>query len=165
MKLKSFEGKFYIDLIILLSIFLLDRISKIFVINYDKNISSEEIFSSKFLDIHLIWNKGIAFGLFSFDQGILYNLFTAFISLIVLIILYLTIKSKGVAKYALLMILSGASGNLYDRIFYKAVPDFIDFHINGFHWFIFNISDIFISIGVIIMIFLEISSKDKKKYE
>ena len=53
------------------------------------------------------------------------------------------------------MILGGALGNIYDRIFYRAVPDFIDFHISNFHWFIFNFADIFITIGVIFMIIFE----------
>ena len=69
------------------------------------------------------------------------------------------IKSDGFKKYSLLMILGGALGNIFDRIFYGAVPDFIDFHVGNFHWFIFNVSDIFITSGVIIMILIEIFSK------
>ena len=64
-------------------------------------------------------------------------------------------KSNGIKKFSLMMILGGAIGNVYDRIFYKAVPDFIDFHIGNFHWFIFNVADIFISLGVIFMILSE----------
>ncbi len=164
MKFKFIRGSLFINTLIVFIIFFLDRISKSIVINFDQNSLSDELYSSKFLNIQLIWNKGIAFGLFSFDQNSLYNLLTILISLIVLVILYLIFKSKGIAKYALLMIFSGALGNLYDRILYKAVPDFIDVHINGYHWFIFNISDIFISIGVIIMIFFEILT-NKKKYD
>tara|TARA_Y100000996_G_scaffold95102_1_gene67781 strand:+ start:23 stop:517 length:495 start_codon:yes stop_codon:yes gene_type:complete len=164
MKFKFIRGSLFINTLIVFIIFFLDRISKSIVINFNQNSLSDELYSSKFLNIQLVWNKGIAFGLFSFDQNSLYNLLTILISLIVLVILYLIFKSKGIAKYALLMIFSGALGNLYDRILYKAVPDFIDVHINGYHWFIFNISDIFISIGVIIMIFFEILT-NKKKYD
>ena len=164
MIIKNLGKNFFINSSLVILIFLLDRISKIYVINLDKKFPGSEIFASKYLNINLIWNEGIAFGLLSFDQENLYNLLTILISLIVLVILYLIFKSKGIAKYALLMIFSGALGNLYDRILYKAVPDFIDVHINGYHWFIFNISDIFISIGVIIMIFFEILT-NKKKYD
>ena len=140
---------------IILSIFLLDRISKLYVIYlYKKNFNSE-IFTSKFLNIYLIWNEGIAFGLFSFDQDNLYNILTVIILIIILIILFFLIKAEGLKKYALLMVFGGAIGNLFDRIFYKAVPDFIDFHVGNFHWFIFNVSDIFITLGVIFLIYLE----------
>tara|TARA_B100000963_G_C22312052_1_gene530495 strand:- start:420 stop:656 length:237 start_codon:yes stop_codon:yes gene_type:complete len=65
------------------------------------------------------------------------------------------LKNEGYKKYSLILILGGALGNLYDRILFSAVPDFIDFHIGDFHWFVFNVADIFISIGVIIMILSE----------
>ena len=140
---------------IILSIFLLDRISKLYVIYlYKKNFNSE-IFTSEFLNIYLIWNEGIAFGLFSFYQDNLYNILTVIILIIILIILFFLIKAEGLKKYALLMVFGGAIGNLFDRIFYKAVPDFIDFHVGNFHWFIFNVSDIFITVGVIFLICLE----------
>ena len=155
MKIKDFFSKFYIQAILVLFIFLLDRISKLIIINLDKNSLYNEIYSSKFLNIQLIWNEGIAFGLFSFDQENLYNILTMIIFVVIIFILSLLIKSNGLEKYALIMIFSGAVGNLFDRIFYKAVPDFIDFHIGNFHWFIFNVSDIFITMGVIFLIFLE----------
>ena len=151
---------FYLNLIIILSIFILDRLTKLYVIHLDKINSSSEIFSSKFLNIYLIWNEGIAFGLFSFDQKNLYNYLTVMILIIVFVILFMLIKSQGIKKYALLMIFGGAIGNLCDRIYYKAVPDFIDLHINNFHWFIFNIADIFITIGVFLMILSEFIVKD-----
>ena len=140
---------------IILSIFLLDRVSKLYVIYLHKKNLHSEIFTSKFLNIYLIWNEGIAFGLFSFDQHNLYNILTVIILIIILIILFFLIKAEGLKKYALLMVFGGAIGNLFDRIFYKAVPDFIDFHVGNFHWFIFNVSDIFITMGVIFLIFLE----------
>ena len=120
------------------------------------NILISDIFSSKFLNISLIWNEGIVFGLFSFDDNNLYNLLTIIISVIIVIIFTMMIQQEGLKKYALSMIFGGAIGNLYDRIFFKAVPDFIDFHIYDFHWFIFNIADIFITVGVIFMIFYEL---------
>ena len=72
-------------------------------------------------------------------------------------------KNDGIKKYSLLMILGGALGNLYDRISFQAVPDFIDFHIGNFHWFIFNVSDIFISVGVFSLIFLELVDNKKTR--
>ena len=162
MKLYNFGKNFFINSSLVILIFLIDRISKIYVISLNKKFLGSEIFSSKFLNIYLVWNEGIAFGLFSFDEGKLYNFLTILISLILLIILYLIFKSKGFAKYSLLMILGGALGNLFDRIFYKAVPDFIDFHIGNLHWFIFNVSDIFITLGVIGMIIMEFIGNNKK---
>ena len=140
---------------IILSIFLLDRVSKLYVIYLHKKNLHSEIFTSKFLNIYLIWNEGIAFGLFSFYQDNLYNILTVIILIIILIILFFLIKAEGLKKYALLMVFGGAIGNLFDRIIYKAVPDFIDFHVGNFHWFIFNVSDIFITLGVIFLIYLE----------
>ncbi len=154
---------FYINLIIIISIFILDRVTKLYVIYLDKINSGSEIYLSKYLNIYLIWNEGIAFGLFSFDEKNLYNYLTIFILIIVLFILFWIIKSKGIQKYALSMICGGALGNLFDRILYRAVPDFIDLHINNFHWFIFNIADIFITIGVFLMILSEFTVKDRNE--
>ena len=161
MKIKNLRKNFFINSFIIVLIFLLDRISKIYVINLDKKFLGSEIFSSKFLNISLIWNEGIAFGLFSFNNKDTYNNFTILIFLIILGIFFLMLKSKGLEKYSLLMILGGALGNVFDRIFTNAVPDFIDFHIGNFHWFIFNIADIFITLGVVFMIILELF-KNKK---
>ena len=152
---KILTKSFIINSLLVFSIFLLDRLSKIYVIYLDKKFLGSEIFSSKFLNIVLVWNEGIAFGLFSFDENYLYNILTIIILLIIIIIFFMMIRNKGIKKYSLLMILGGALGNFYDRIFYKAVPDFIDFHISNFHWFIFNFADIFITIGVIFMIIFE----------
>ena len=154
---KNLKKNFSIYLIFTFSIFLFDRFSKIYVINLDKQFFGSEIFSSKFLNITLIWNEGIAFGLFSFNEKFFYNILTILILVIILIIFFMILKSRGFKKYSLLMILAGALGNVYDRIIYNAVPDFIDFHIGNFHWFIFNVADIFITLGVIFMIFLEIT--------
>ena len=159
---KGLGKNFFINFSFILSIFLLDRISKIYVIYLDKKFLGSEIFSSKFLNIKLIWNEGIAFGLLSFDKSNLYNFLTFIIFIVIVIIFFMVIKSNGLQKYSLLMILGGALGNFFDRLFFKAVPDFIDFHVENFHWFIFNVSDVFITTGVIFMILNEITNK---KYE
>jgi signal peptidase II len=152
----------FINLTIISSIFLLDRLSKLYIIYLDEINNGSEIYQSKFLNIYLIWNEGIAFGLFSLDDKHLYNILTLIILVVIIIILYLVVKNKGFKRYSLIFILGGAIGNLFDRIFYKAVPDFIDFHIENFHWFIFNVSDIFITFGVICMITLELIGKNDK---
>ena len=150
----------------ILLIFLLDRLSKIYVIYLDKKYLGSEIFSSKFLDINLIWNDGIAFGLFSFDDKMLYDILTILILIVIIALIFMTLGSQGAKKYSLLMILGGAFGNVFDRLFYRAVPDFLDFHVGNYHWFIFNVADIFITLGVIFMIILEfIGNNDKNNYE
>ena len=163
--IKSNKGKNYlINLFIVSSIFLLDRFSKIYVIYLNDKLLVLEIFSSKFLNINFIWNRGIAFGLFSFDELKLYNILTILILIIIILVMFMITKCEGLKKYSLLMILGGALGNVFDRIMYKAVPDFIDFHIGNFHWFIFNIADIFITIGVFFMIISEFID-NKKNHE
>ena len=162
MSILNANKTFFINLIIILSIFVLDRLSKLYIIYLDKINNGSEIFQSKFLNIYLIWNEGIAFGLFSLDDKHLYNILTLIILIVIIIILYLVAKNKGFKRYSLIFILGGAIGNFFDRIFYKAVPDFIDFHIGNFHWFIFNVSDIFITVGVICMITLELIGKNDK---
>ena len=152
-----------INIFIVLIIFFLDRLSKIFVISYSEKNLSADLFSSKFLNISLIWNEGIAFGLFSFKQSSLYDFLSIFISIVVIVIFFMILKNDGMKKFSLLLILGGALGNLYDRIFFRAVPDFIDFHIGNFHWFIFNVSDIFISLGVLFLISLELINNKKEK--
>ncbi len=163
MILKNLDKSFLIKLSLIFIIFVTDRISKIYVIYLDDKLLGSEIFSSKFLNINLIWNEGIAFGLFSFDDKIFYNILTIIIIIIILIIFFMIIKSDGLKKYSLLMILGGALGNVFDRIYYKAVPDFIDFHVGNFHWFIFNLADIFITLGVFFMIIFEFIDKNEEK--
>jgi signal peptidase II len=163
MILKFFNKNFYINLFFVFFIFISDRLSKVYIINESLKNLDDFIFRSTYLNIRLIWNEGIAFGLFSFDDKVLYHFLSIIILLIILTIIYMIVKSNGSKKFSLILILGGALGNFYDRIAYGAVPDFIDFHLNGFHWFIFNIADIFISIGVFALIILEIF--DKKIYE
>ena len=163
---KILRANFIINSLLALSIFLLDRLSKIYVIYLDKKYLGSEIFSSKFLDINLIWNDGIAFGLFSFDDKMLYDILTILILIVIIALILMTLGSQGAKKYSLLMILGGAFGNVFDRLFYRAVPDFLDFHVGNYHWFIFNVADIFITLGVIFMIILEfIGNNDKNNYE
>ena len=163
MILRFFSKKFYIYLFFVFLIFISDRLSKIYIINESLKNLDNFILKSTYLNIRLIWNEGIAFGLLSFDDKALYHSLSLLILVIILVIIYMIIKSEGLKKFSLMLILGGALGNFYDRIAYGAVPDFIDFHVNGFHWFIFNIADIFISIGVFALIVLEIF--DKKNYE
>ncbi len=161
MILKNLDKKFLINSFLVLLIFLLDRLSKIYVIYLDKKFLGSEIFSSKYLNINLIWNDGIAFGLFSFEKNSLYNFLTLIIVAIIIIIIFITAKAEGIKKYSLLMILGGAIGNVFDRLLNRSVPDFIDFHVGNFHWFIFNIADVFITIGVIFMILIEIIGNNR----
>ena len=163
MTIKNLGKNFFINLSLVLLIFLLDRFSKIYVIYLDKINLSSEIFSSKFLNINLIWNEGIAFGFFSVSSQNLYNLLTLIIFIVILLVFYFLLKSTGFEKYALIFIFSGALGNIYDRLIYKAVPDFLDFHVGNFHWFIFNVADIFITLGVFFMIIIEIFNIKKEK--
>jgi len=167
MILKSLSKNFYFSLIFIVLIFLLDRISKIYVINLSKQLLKSEIFSSKFLNISLIWNEGIAFGLFSFSDNHIYHLITFLIIVVIIVIFVMIVRNYGFKKYSLIMVFGGALGNLYDRIVFGAVPDFIDFHIKDIHWFIFNVSDIFITIGVLCLIMVELlddkrDNKDEK---
>ena len=162
MEVKKLNKNFYLNFSLVLFIFLIDRISKLYVIHKDKLNFNSEIYSSKFLNIQLIWNEGIAFGLFSFNEDYLYNFLTFLIFIVIIFIIFLIRKSDLLRKYALLLVLGGALGNLFDRFIYKAVPDFIDFHVGNFHWFIFNVADIFITLGILFMVTIELFNKEKK---
>ena len=163
MNLGNLIEKFNFNLILIVFIFVLDRLSKLIVINLDKKNFSDEIFSSQFLDIQLTWNDGIAFGLLSFERENLYNVLTLTIVVVILIIFIILIRSKGFKKFSYSMILGGAIGNVFDRLLYRSVPDFIDFHIGNFHWFIFNVADIFITMGVIFLILIEFTDNTEEK--
>ena len=163
MNLKLSNKINFANFLIIAFIFAIDRATKLYVILlYEKNLN-EEIFLSKYLNLFLTWNQGIAFGMLSFNEGNLYKYITILILIVILIIYFLLIKSDGFKRYSLLMILGGALGNFFDRVYYKAVPDFIDFHIENFHWFTFNVADIFISLGVFFMIFLEFTDNSSNK--
>ena len=155
--------KYLVDFSIIIFIFLIDRISKLLIIGSPETYEQYGISITSFLNFNLIWNEGIAFGLFSFDEKLYYNVLTIFIILVTTVIIWLMFKSKGFEKYSFMMIIGGSLGNIFDRIFYSAVPDFIDIHINNFHWFIFNVADIFITLGIICLISIEILSSKKVK--
>ena len=154
--------KYFLNFFFIITIFCIDRISKLLIIKFAESNDEMNINVTSFLNFNLIWNEGIAFGLLSFDQKFYYNLLTLFIIGIILVITWLMFKSKGFEKISFTMIIGGSLGNIFDRIYYSAVPDFIDVYFNNFHWFIFNVADIFITLGVIILISLEFL---KKKYE
>ena len=147
------------NLLLVIFIFILDRLSKIIIIKLSEPLDELNISVTPFINFNLIWNEGIAFGLLSFDDKFYYNLITLLIVLITLIIIWLVNKAKGIEKLSFLMIVGGSLGNIFDRIYYSSVPDFIDISVNNFHWFIFNVADIFISIGVILLIILEFFKK------
>ena len=153
--------KFFIQFFILLIIFLIDRITKIYILNIAEDSGSVDIYVNSFLNLFLVWNTGIGFGLFSFEESTVYNFITLIIVIINLIIIHLIYKSKDIIGYFLLIILGGSLGNLFDRINYSAVPDFIDFNFKGYHWFIFNVADIFITLGIICLIFAELLNYKK----
>ena len=160
---KFLSKNIYISFSIVFLIYFLDRLSKIYVIELDKNNLGLDIFNSAYLNIVLIWNKGIAFGFLSFSESYLYNIISLIIAIIIIVLVIMSLKSQGFKRYSLLMVVGGALGNLHDRFFFNAVPDFIDFHIGNFHWFIFNVSDIFITLGVISMIVLELFNNKNEK--
>lgn len=158
-KLKNLLNHF----IIIILIFIIDRVSKVYILNLHENGINVDFYIFPFLNIYLAWNTGIGFGLFSTDPNIFYHLLTALIGMINLVLIILLFNLNGIRKYFISMILGGSFGNFFDRIYYFAVPDFVDLHIGNFHWFIFNIADIFITIGVICLILVEIFSKNINK--
>ncbi len=141
---------------ILVTIFFLDRVSKLYILNIFEKENVVDIYVNNFLNIILIWNSGIGFGLLSFDSSVIYNFVTMLIVLINIVILYLALKSNNLKGYLFIIILGGSLGNLFDRIYYSAVPDFIDLNYNNFHWFVFNVADIFITTGIICLILVEL---------
>tara|TARA_B110000238_G_C16007854_1_gene387488 strand:+ start:294 stop:794 length:501 start_codon:yes stop_codon:yes gene_type:complete len=154
--------KIILNFIIVLVIFLTDRLTKIYILKIAESENTVDIYLTSYLNFYLIWNKGIAFGLFSFNESFIYNAITLIIVVITIVILVMITKSEGFKKYALLFIFGGSLGNIYDRIHYSAVPDFIDFHVNNFHWFVFNVADIFITLGIVCLILSEIFINNKK---
>ncbi len=155
MKVESRKKFIYSSLIVTL-IFFVDRFSKIYILSILENNGSVDIFLTKYLNIYLIWNEGIAFGLLSFDQSSIYSAITALIAIISIVVLVLIVTTKDIRFYFYSFIFGGAVGNLFDRFYYSAVPDFIDLHINNYHWFIFNVADIFITVGVFCLILVEL---------
>ena len=152
---------FFLNFIILITIFLIDRISKFYVLKLAEVEGSVDIYITPYLNLFLIWNKGIAFGLLSMNESIIYNTITLIIGLIIIFILFMMWKNDNIQRYFLALVAGGALGNLYDRIVYTAVPDFIDLHFHGFHWFVFNVADIFITVGVFCLILVEFFYNNK----
>jgi len=153
--------KNYLGFVIILIAFILDRVSKILIINHSNTFGKLDMSLNPFLNLNLIWNEGIAFGLFSFDEKNYYNLLTFLIIGIILVLLWLMFRSSGLEKLGFASVIGGSLGNVSDRIFYSSVPDFIDLNYNGFHWFVFNVADIFITLGVMMLIFCEFKKKEK----
>ena len=154
-----------LNFFLILVIFFIDRLSKFLIIQSSNPYGEINIGVTSFLNLNLIWNDGIAFGLFSFDQNLYYNILTIFICLVILIIVWLMLNSKGLEQLSFIMIVGGSLGNIFDRFYYSAVPDFIDIHFNNYHWFIFNVADIFITLGIMFLITIEIFGTKKKKNE
>jgi len=153
--------KFYLNLVIILIVFIFDRASKLYILKLAEVETSVDIYISPYLNLFLIWNKGIAFGLLSIDGSVIYNSITILIGLIIIAILFMMLKNNNIQRYFFALIAGGALGNFYDRIVYTAVPDFIDLHFYGFHWFVFNVADIFITIGVFCLILVELFFNNK----
>ncbi|MDB4226909.1 signal peptidase II [Candidatus Pelagibacter sp.] len=152
---------FYLNLVIILIVFIFDRATKLYILKLAEVETSVDIYITPYLNLFLIWNKGIAFGLFSIDASIIYNSITILIGLIIITILFMMLKNENIQRYFFALIAGGALGNFYDRIVYTAVPDFIDLHFYGFHWFVFNVADIFITIGVFCLILVELVFNNK----
>ena len=145
-KNKTFKKENFYFLLIISLIFFLDRYSKFEIL---RNFSENSFYVNDFLNFYLIWNTGIGFGLLSFDTNLIYNFITTLIGLLIIILIMIGVKSEFSEKIIFSIIVGGALGNFYDRIVFNAVPDFIDLHYGNFHWFTFNVADIFITIGVI----------------
>ena len=153
--------KFSLNVLILVTVFIIDRLTKLYILNLAEVKNSVDIYVTSYLNLYLIWNKGIAFGLLSMNESIIYNFITIIISIIILIIFFMIWKNDNIQRFFLALIAGGALGNFYDRIVYTAVPDFIDIHFQGFHWFVFNVADIFITIGVFCLILVELFNNNK----
>ena len=148
-------------IIIILAIFFFDRVTKIYLLNLQEDGTDIDFHITSFLNFYLIWNTGIGFGLVSMEANIYYHVLTAIIVIINIGLIFFLVKSKSIYAYLIALIIGGSLGNLFDRIYYYAVPDFIDLHLGNFHWFIFNVADIFITIGIIGLILVELLKKEK----
>ena len=148
-------------IIFVFSVFFLDRLSKIYLLNLQANGTDIDFYVFTFLNFNLVWNTGIGFGLISLETNIFYHILTLIIAAVNIVLIFFIIKSKGIYVYLLALIIGGSLGNLFDRIYYYAVPDFIDFHIGNFHWFVFNVADIFITVGIIGLMLKELLKKEK----
>ena len=148
-------------IIIILAIFTFDRATKMYLIDLQITGTDIDFYIFPFLNFYLIWNTGIGFGLASLEINIYYHILTTIIAIINLVLIFFLFKTKGTYAYLFALIIGGSLGNLFDRIYYYAVPDFIDIHLGDFHWFIFNVADIFVTAGIIGLIFIELFKKEK----
>jgi signal peptidase II len=148
-------------IIIIMVIFFLDRMSKIYLLNLQEAGTDIDFYIYPFLNFYLVWNTGIGFGLASMEANIYYHILTIIIVFVNLVLIFFLTKFKGFYAYLIAIVIGGSLGNLFDRIYYYAVPDFIDFHLGSYHWFIFNVADIFITIGILGLIFIELLKKEK----
>ena len=148
-------------IIIILTLFFFDRLSKMYLINLQSTGTDIDFYIFPFLNFYLVWNTGIGFGLAAMESNIYYHILTSIIAIVNIGLIFFLIKSKGIYAYSIVLIIGGSLGNLFDRIYYYAVPDFIDLHFGNFHWFIFNVADIFITVGIIGLVFAELSKKEK----
>ncbi len=148
-------------IIIILTLFFCDRVSKIYLINLQASGTDIDFYIFPFLNFYLIWNTGIGFGLASMETNIYYHILTALITFVNFGLIFFLFKTKGVYSYLIAIILGGSLGNLFDRIYYYAVPDFIDLHLGNYHWFVFNVADIFITVGIIGLILNELLKNEK----
>ena len=153
--------KVSLNLIAISTIFLIDRLTKLYILKLAEIENSVDIYLTSYLNLYLIWNKGIAFGLMSMNESMIYNTITLIIGIIIIVILFMLWRNDNIQRYFLVLIVGGALGNFYDRIIYTAVPDFIDLHFKGFHWFVFNVADIFITVGVFCLILVELFYNNK----
>ena len=154
------KKKLTVNLIFILILFFIDRISKFLIIRFNNENEEANIILAPFLNLNLVWNEGIAFGLLSFDDHLSYRLVTLFISIVILILFFMLYKAEKLNRVALIMVIGGATGNFFDRIYYSAVPDFVEIYYKSFHWFIFNVADIFITFGVFCLIYVELITKN-----
>ena len=152
-------------IIIVLIVFFVDRASKIYLINLQASGTDIDFYILPFLNFYLVWNTGIGFGLISLETNTFYHILTAIIAAINFALIIFLIKSKGIYVYLIAILIGGSLGNLFDRIYFYAVPDFIDVHFGNFHWFIFNVADIFITTGIIGLILIELFKKKGKVTE
>ena len=148
-------------IIIILVIFFFDRATKIYLIDLQTTGTDIDFYILPFLNFYLVWNTGVGFGLVPLETNIYYHILTAIIALVNLVLIFFLLKAKGIYTYLFALIIGGSLGNLFDRIYYYAVPDFIDVHIGNFHWFIFNVADIFITVGIIGLIVTELLKREK----
>ena len=148
-------------IIIILTLFFIDRLSKIYLINLQSAGIDIDFYIFSFLNFYLVWNTGIGFGLAAMESNVYYHILTTIIIFVNIGLVFFLVKLKGIYGYLIALILGGSLGNLFDRIYYYAVPDFIDLHVGNYHWYIFNIADIFITIGIIGLLFIEVFRKEK----